>query len=125
MGLATGGNRARERAGADPEVAEVVAFWRRVVDDGLWMAKDPEFDRDFRDRFLSLHMAATGWRPMRWVVESATGLTCGDPLARLRQSGAPTQGHAVNGILCQKTGQRAARIRGYPETWVSGLNQQS
>ena len=38
MGLATGGNRARERAGADPEVAEVVAFWRRVVDDGLWMA---------------------------------------------------------------------------------------
>ena len=72
MGLATGGNRARERAGADPEVAEVVAFWRRVVDDGLWMAKDPEFDRDFRDRFLSLHMAATARRRDDWI-ETADG----------------------------------------------------
>ena len=71
-GLATGGNRERERAGADPEVAEVVAFWRRVVDDGLWMAKDPEFDRDFRDRFLPLHMAAAARHRDDWI-ETADG----------------------------------------------------
>ena len=36
---------------------EVVAFWREAGP-GLWFAKDAEFDRLFRDRFLALHEAA-------------------------------------------------------------------
>ena len=58
--------------------------------------------------------ATTGWRSVRWVVESATGLTCGDPLARLRQSGAPTQGHTVDGTLQKQASERLNT--GYPET---------
>ena len=43
-----------------------------MVDDGLWMAKDPEFDRDFRDRFLPLHMAAAARHRDDWI-ETADG----------------------------------------------------
>ena len=35
----------------------VVAFWREAGPK-LWFAKDPDFDRRFRDRFLALHEAA-------------------------------------------------------------------
>ncbi|HRO27782.1 MAG TPA: DUF924 family protein [Luteimonas sp.] len=65
--MTTDGNGAHERAGGNPGVAEVVAFWQRVVDDGLWMAKDPAFDRDFRSRFLDLHMAAAARRCDDWI----------------------------------------------------------
>jgi uncharacterized protein (DUF924 family) len=39
------------------EAAAVVAFWREAGP-GLWFAKDSEFDRRFRERFLSLYEAA-------------------------------------------------------------------
>ena len=44
-----------ERAPA--EANAVVDFWRTAGPD-LWFAKDPDFDRRFRERFLTLHEAA-------------------------------------------------------------------
>jgi len=35
----------------------VVDFWR-AAGEGSWFAKDPDFDRRFRERFLTLHEAA-------------------------------------------------------------------
>jgi uncharacterized protein (DUF924 family) len=48
-----------------PEAQAVVEFWR-AAGPNLWFAKDDDFDRAFRDRFLSLHEAAargglSGW----------------------------------------------------------------
>lgn len=45
---------------------DVVDFWRQAGIAGLWFRKDADFDRDFRERFLALHMAAArgelnGW----------------------------------------------------------------
>ena len=47
------------------EAAAVVGFWREAGP-SLWFAKDDDFDRRFRERFLSLYEAAargelTGW----------------------------------------------------------------
>jgi uncharacterized protein (DUF924 family) len=39
------------------EAENVIAFWR-AAGPALWFAKDPEFDRRFRECFLSLHEAA-------------------------------------------------------------------
>lgn len=46
-------------ARADPnvQVSQVLDFWRQAGPQ-LWFAKDPGFDRRFRERFLSLHEAA-------------------------------------------------------------------
>jgi len=45
---------------------EVVAFWR-AAGPSLWFAKDPEFDRRFRDRFLDLHEAAARGAHAGWA----------------------------------------------------------
>jgi uncharacterized protein (DUF924 family) len=47
------------------KAAEVVAFWRQAGP-SLWFAKDADFDRRFRERFLDAHEAAAhgaldGW----------------------------------------------------------------
>lgn len=52
-------------APASAEAREVVAFWEGAGP-ALWFAKDDEFDRRFRERFLHLHEAAArgdldGW----------------------------------------------------------------
>jgi uncharacterized protein (DUF924 family) len=52
-------------AAAPPEAREVVAFWEGAGP-ALWFAKDDEFDRRFRERFLGLHDTAArgeldGW----------------------------------------------------------------
>jgi uncharacterized protein (DUF924 family) len=49
----------------------VVEFWRQAGP-SRWFAKDPEFDRRFRDRFLSWHEAAAKGRLSVWRT-SATG----------------------------------------------------
>lgn len=51
----------------DPRITDVVEFWRDVVADGKWMAKDPGFDRAFRNRFLDLHMQAAARRCDAWI----------------------------------------------------------
>jgi uncharacterized protein (DUF924 family) len=47
------------------EALAVVNFWRAAGPD-LWFAKDPGFDREFRERFLSWHEAAAAGRLGRW-----------------------------------------------------------
>jgi uncharacterized protein (DUF924 family) len=49
----------------------VVDFWR-AAGPGLWFAKDPEFDRRFRERFIDLYEAATRGELRRWQ-ETAEG----------------------------------------------------
>lgn len=45
--------------GSGPQgAAEVVAFWRRAGEAGLWFRKDADFDREFAERFGELHLAA-------------------------------------------------------------------
>src|SRR5690606_25588447 len=51
----------------DAGVGEVVSFWARVVAEGLWMARDPGFDRDFRERSLGLHTEAAARRCDHWI----------------------------------------------------------
>jgi uncharacterized protein (DUF924 family) len=48
------------------EALDVVAFWREAGP-GRWFAKDPEFDRTFRERFLALHEAATRGERLDWL----------------------------------------------------------
>ena len=43
----------------------VVDFWR-AAGPGLWFAKDPEFDRRFRERFLWLYLAAARGELSDW-----------------------------------------------------------
>jgi uncharacterized protein (DUF924 family) len=48
------------------EATAVVAFWREAGP-SRWFAKDPAFDRTFRDRFLSLHEAAVRGDLVHWL----------------------------------------------------------
>jgi uncharacterized protein (DUF924 family) len=50
---------------AAPAAGQVVSFWREAGP-SLWFAKDPGFDRRFRDRFLALHGAAAGGELEGW-----------------------------------------------------------
>jgi len=50
---------------------DVVAFWREAGP-GMWFAKDPEFDRRFRERFADLYAAAKGGMLGYWQ-RTATG----------------------------------------------------
>ena len=43
----------------------IVDFWR-AAGPGLWFAKDPKFDRRFRERFLWLYLAATRGELADW-----------------------------------------------------------
>lgn len=56
---------------APPGATAVVEFWR-AAGPGLWFAKDPEFDRRFRERFLPAHEAAARGELRAWP-ESAEG----------------------------------------------------
>jgi uncharacterized protein (DUF924 family) len=53
-------------AQAPQEAVQVVAFWRDAGP-SLWFAKDADFDRRFRDRFLALHEAAARGTLDDWV----------------------------------------------------------
>jgi uncharacterized protein (DUF924 family) len=48
------------------EASKVIEFWRAAGAE-KWFAKDPEFDRDFRERFLSLHEAAIRGEFADWL----------------------------------------------------------
>jgi uncharacterized protein (DUF924 family) len=61
-------------AARQPDEAEaVVGFWRDAGPD-LWFAKDPAFDRRFRDRFLPLHEAAARGDLADWSATTAGSL---------------------------------------------------
>jgi uncharacterized protein (DUF924 family) len=60
------GSRASAPKIAIAEAASVVDFWRQAGP-ALWFAKDPEFDRTFRERFLPLHEAAARGQLKPWL----------------------------------------------------------
>ena len=49
----------------DSTPEDVVAFWRASSD--RWFAKDADFDRAFRERFLDRHMAVAARRHDDWM----------------------------------------------------------
>jgi uncharacterized protein (DUF924 family) len=85
----------------DPSPSAVLAFWRAAGRD-RWFKPDPNFDRDVRDRFLSVRVAAaagelTGWEDTadgalalvivldqfsRNMFRGTAGAFSADPLAR-------------------------------------------
>lgn len=58
--------RLRRALAASDEAAAVIDFWRQA---GLarWFAKDAEFDRAFRERFLAAHEAAGRGELFKWT----------------------------------------------------------
>ena len=56
----------RRIASPPAEAGSVVLFWKEAGPK-LWFAKDPEFDRRFRDRFLSLHESAVQGKLASWL----------------------------------------------------------
>src|SRR5688572_10043846 len=49
-----------------PEAMAVVDFWR-AAGPKLWFSKDADFDRRFRERFLSSHEAASRGELAAWL----------------------------------------------------------
>lgn len=45
----------------------VVAFWRKAGEQGKWFEKDTAFDREFRNRFLDLHLAVAARQHDDWM----------------------------------------------------------
>src|SRR5687767_15037939 len=64
---------APSRATTPPEADTVVEFWRSAGPKA-WFAKDPEFDRRFRDRFLALHEAAALGELDSWLTTARGAL---------------------------------------------------
>ena len=54
-----------ERLAPAPRALEVLEFWKQAGP-GLWFAKDENFDRLFRERFLADHEAAARGELMHW-----------------------------------------------------------
>jgi len=49
-----------------PEARAVIEFWR-AAGPGLWFAKEPEFDRRFRERFADAHAAEASGALGHWA----------------------------------------------------------
>jgi uncharacterized protein (DUF924 family) len=52
----------------------VIDYWRQAGERGQWFSKDPAFDRDFHDRFLALHLAASRRELDDWAAASQGSL---------------------------------------------------
>lgn len=53
-------------------IAEVIDYWERSRND--WFSHDPEFDRDFRDRFADLYASARTGQLRQWESTAQGGL---------------------------------------------------
>lgn len=58
----------------DTESGRVVDFWREAGAQGQWFAKDPAFDRRFREGFLELHLAAARREFDAWAADAQAAL---------------------------------------------------
>lgn len=58
--------RLRKALAGHDEAAAVIAFWREAGPT-RWFAKEPEFDRAFRERFLAAHEAAARGELLNWT----------------------------------------------------------
>ncbi|APG86458.1 hypothetical protein SAMCCGM7_pA0119 (plasmid) [Sinorhizobium americanum CCGM7] len=61
--------RLREALAGHGEAAAVIAFWREAGPT-RWFAKEPEFDRAFRERFLAAHEAAARGELLHWTASA-------------------------------------------------------
>ena len=74
LAIGPGINQVAAESGDRPgleEAGAVIAFWREAGPT-MWFAKDPEFDRRFRERFARLYAAAKSGALDHWL-ESADG----------------------------------------------------
>jgi uncharacterized protein (DUF924 family) len=62
--------RLRRALSGSDEAPEIVGFWREAGPK-RWFAKEPEFDRAFRERFLEQYEAAARGELMDWTVSPA------------------------------------------------------
>ncbi|WP_026621341.1 DUF924 family protein [Ensifer sp. WSM1721] len=58
--------RLREALAGEDAAAAVISFWRDAGP-ARWFAKEPEFDRAFRERFLAGHEAAARGELLNWT----------------------------------------------------------
>ncbi|MGL6208797.1 MAG: DUF924 family protein [Paracoccaceae bacterium] len=72
-GPPTSGVRSQSASLASAEAQRVVAFWT-AAGPAMWFAKDPAFDRAFRDAFLDLHIAAAGGKLTGWLATAEGAL---------------------------------------------------
>jgi uncharacterized protein (DUF924 family) len=63
----------RDATHSPAEAQEVIAFWQEAGP-GRWFAKDPEFDRRFRERFLWLYEPAAEGRYAFWLATAKGAL---------------------------------------------------
>jgi uncharacterized protein (DUF924 family) len=56
---------AGQTAIATNQAGQVIGFWKQAGPD-MWFAKDAEFDRQFREKFLALHDAAMRGELQHW-----------------------------------------------------------
>lgn len=87
--------------------ADIVEFWR-AAGPNLWFAKDPDFDRAFRDRFLQQHEAAARGALAAWMArpEGALALLLLlDQFPRNAFRGTPRM-YATD-VLARQTAERA------------------
>jgi len=68
-----GGARSRERSTRPATPDDVVSFWQEAGR-SQWFAKDPNFDRCFRERFMRAHEAATRGELDCWVATPMNAL---------------------------------------------------
>jgi uncharacterized protein (DUF924 family) len=67
-------NASMNQAPATPaEAAAIVDFWREAGP-SLWFAKDPEFDRRFRERFIARYEAAARGELSAWLTTAEGAL---------------------------------------------------
>lgn len=84
-------SRPRSTGIAIAEAMSVIEFWRQAGRK-LWFAKDPEFDRTFRESFLSLHEAAARGQLKTWLATADGALALlilGDQFPRHAFRGTP------------------------------------
>jgi uncharacterized protein (DUF924 family) len=51
----------------EDRISAVIGFWLEAGARDRWFDRDARFDRDFRDRFLDLHMAVAARRHDDWI----------------------------------------------------------
>lgn len=62
--------RNRMPSAGEDRISAVIAFWLEAGGRDRWFDKDAAFDRDFRERFLELHMEVAARRCDDWMASA-------------------------------------------------------
>jgi uncharacterized protein (DUF924 family) len=95
--------------------AEVLAFWRRAGEAGLWFRKDAAFDREFAERFRELHMAAARRELDAWTGSADGALALLILLDQYPRNAFRGTGHMVATDPLARSIARAALAAGHVE----------